>query len=73
MLLRGQNLLGYKHYSDDIVDLFVRKSIENGIDIIRVFDALNDVRNIETVVKSGKKEKWTYPMCYILYYKSSSQ
>ena len=56
MLLRGQNLLGYKHYSDDIVDLFVRKSIENGIDIIRVFDALNDVRNIETVVKSGKKE-----------------
>ena len=56
MLLRGQNLLVYKHYSDDIVDLFVRKSIENGIDIIRVFDALNDVRNIETVVKSGKKE-----------------
>jgi len=56
MLLRGQNLLGYKHYSDDIVDLFVRKSIENGIDIIRVFDALNDVRNIETVVKSGKKD-----------------
>ncbi len=66
MLLRGQNLLGYKHYSDDIVDLFVRKSIENGIDIIRVFDALNDVRNIETVVNSGKKEN-AHIQCAISY------
>ena len=50
MLLRGQNLLGYKHYPDDVVRLFVKKSIENGIDIIRIFDALNDIRNIETAV-----------------------
>ena len=52
MLLRGQNLLGYKHYSDDIVTEFVKRSIANGIDIIRVFDALNDVRNLETTVKA---------------------
>lgn len=50
MLLRGQNLLGYRHYSDDTVRRFVRKSIENGMDIIRIFDALNDLRNIETAV-----------------------
>ena len=50
MLLRGQNLLGYKHYPDDIVRAFVRKSVENGIDIIRIFDALNDLRNIEVAV-----------------------
>ncbi len=55
MLLRGQNLLGYKHYADDVVDLFVKKSIENGIDIIRIFDALNDIRNLEQAVKSCKK------------------
>jgi len=55
MLLRGQNLLGYKHYPDDIVELFVKKSIENGIDIIRIFDALNDIRNLETAVKATKK------------------
>ncbi len=55
MLLRGQNLLGYRHYSDDIVDEFVKKSIENGIDIIRVFDALNDTRNIKTSIEATKK------------------
>ncbi len=55
MLLRGQNILGYKHYPDDIVDLFVKKSIENGIDIIRIFDALNDLRNLETAVRATKK------------------
>ncbi|MBP3540891.1 MAG: oxaloacetate decarboxylase subunit alpha [Clostridia bacterium] len=55
MLLRGQNILGYKHYSDDVVDFFVKKSIENGIDIIRCFDALNDLRNMETAVKATKK------------------
>ena len=55
MLLRGQNLLGYKHYSDDVVDLFVKKAIENGIDVIRVFDALNDPRNLEASVKAIKK------------------
>ena len=55
MLLRGQNLLGYKHYADDVVDAFCAKSIENGIDIIRVFDALNDLRNIEVAVDEGIK------------------
>lgn len=55
MLLRGQNLLGYKHYPDDVVEEFVKKSIENGIDIIRIFDALNDIRNIKTAVLATKK------------------
>ncbi len=55
MLLRGQNLLGYKHYADDVVDTFVKKSIENGIDVVRVFDALNDTRNLEQAMKSIKK------------------
>lgn len=55
MLLRGQNLLGYHHYPDDAVRLFVRKSVENGIDIVRIFDALNDLRNIETAVDEAIK------------------
>ncbi|MBQ7827049.1 MAG: pyruvate carboxylase subunit B, partial [Clostridia bacterium] len=55
MLLRGQNLLGYKHYADDVVDMFVRKSIENGIDVVRVFDALNDIRNMERPMKAIKE------------------
>ena len=55
MLLRGQNLLGYKHYADDVVDAFVKASIENGVKIIRVFDALNDTRNLETAMKAIKK------------------
>ena len=55
MLLRGQNLLGYRHYADDVVDVFCRKSIENGIDIVRVFDALNDVRNMEAAINSIRK------------------
>ena len=55
MLFRGQNILGYRHYSDDVVDMFVKKSIENGIDIIRVFDALNDIRNLRQAVESTKK------------------
>ncbi|MDO4458763.1 MAG: oxaloacetate decarboxylase subunit alpha [Clostridia bacterium] len=55
MLLRGQNLLGYRHYADDIVEEFVEKSIENGISVIRIFDALNDPRNIETAMKACKK------------------
>jgi oxaloacetate decarboxylase alpha subunit len=55
MLLRGQNLLGYKHYPDDIVEKFIEKAVENGIDIIRVFDALNDVRNLETSINAIKK------------------
>ena len=55
MLLRGQNLLGYRPYSDDVVDFFVKKAVENGIDIIRCFDALNDLRNMQTAVKATKK------------------
>jgi len=55
MLFRGQNILGYKHYADDVVDAFCAKSIENGIDIIRIFDALNDVRNLEQAIRSTKK------------------
>ncbi|MBP3937864.1 MAG: pyruvate carboxylase subunit B [Clostridia bacterium] len=68
MLLRGQNLLGYKHYPDDVVRKFVAKSVENGIDIIRIFDALNDVRNIEVAVdqtiKSGAHASGT--ICFTL-------
>jgi len=55
MLLRGQNLLGYKHYADDVVDLFVKKSIENGINVIRIFDALNDLRNMKAAMDATKK------------------
>jgi len=55
MLLRGQNLLGYKHYADDVVDSFVKHSIKNGIDIIRIFDALNDTRNVATSIECVKK------------------
>ena len=56
MLFRGQNILGYKPYADDVVEYFVQKSIANGIDIIRIFDCLNDLRNLETAVKATKKE-----------------
>ena len=55
MLLRGQNLLGYIHYPDDIVERFIKKSIQNGIDIIRIFDALNDVKNLQTACAATKK------------------
>ena len=57
MLFRGQNILGYSHYPDDVVEYFVQKSIANGIDIIRIFDCLNDVRNLQTAVDACKKEK----------------
>jgi oxaloacetate decarboxylase alpha subunit len=56
MLFRGQNILGYRHYADDVVSYFVQKSISNGIDIIRIFDALNDMRNLECAVKATNKE-----------------
>ncbi len=56
MLFRGQNILGYRHYADDVVAYFVQKSIANGIDIIRIFDALNDIRNLECTVKATNKE-----------------
>ncbi len=56
MLFRGQNMLGYRHYADDVVEYFVQKSVANGIDILRIFDALNDIRNLETAIKATKKE-----------------
>jgi oxaloacetate decarboxylase alpha subunit len=55
MLLRGQNILGYRHYADDVVDKYCKKSIENGIDVVRIFDALNDTRNIEKAMRSVKE------------------
>ena len=57
MLFRGQNILGYRHYADDVVEYFVQKSIANGIDIIRIFDALNDPRNLKTAIEATRKEK----------------
>ena len=56
MLLRGQNLVGYKHYPDDIVTKFVEKSYENGVDVFRIFDALNDIRNMEKAIKVAKDQ-----------------
>ena len=55
MLLRGQNVLGYRHYADDVVDKFVERAAINGVDVFRVFDAINDMRNLETAIKSVKK------------------
>ena len=57
MLFRGQNMLGYRHYADDVVEYFVQKSVANGIDVIRIFDALNDIRNLQTSINAAKKEK----------------
>lgn len=57
MLFRGQNILGYRHYADDVVEYFVQKSVANGIDIIRIFDCLNDIRNLQTAVNAAVKEK----------------
>lgn len=56
MLFRGQNMLGYRHYADDVLEYFVQKTVANGMDIIRIFDALNDIRNLETAIKAAKKE-----------------
>ena len=68
MLFRGQNILGYNHYADDVVENFVERSIANGIDIIRIFDCLNDIRNLETAVKATKKERGhaQIALCYTL-------
>ena len=68
MLFRGQNILGYNHYADDVVEYFVQKSIANGIDIIRIFDCLNDIRNLRTAVKATNKEKGhaQIALCYTL-------
>ena len=63
MLYRGQNMLGYRHYADDVVSYFVQKMVANGIDIMRVFDALNDIRNLETSIKAAKKEKAHIQAC----------
>ena len=76
MLFRGQNILGYRHYSDDVVEYFVQKSIANGIDIIRIFDALNDPRNLKTAIDATRKEgghvqaafSYTTGPCYTLDY-----
>ena len=57
MLFRGQNMLGYRHYADDVVEYFVQKSVANGIDVIRIFDALNDIRNLETSIKAARREE----------------
>ncbi len=66
MLFRGQNILGYKHYADDVVDEFCRLSIKNGIDVIRIFDALNDIRNMKQAIDSTKKHGGTVEaaLCY---------
>ena len=68
MLFRGQNILGYNHYADDVVEYFVQKSVANGIDIIRIFDCLNDLRNLQTAVKAANKEKAhaQIALCYTL-------
>ena len=68
MLFRGQNILGYNHYADDVVEYFVQKSVANGIDVIRIFDCLNDIRNLETAVKAAVKEKADaqIALCYTL-------
>ena len=57
MLFRGQNMLGYRHYADDLVEYFVQKSIANGIDIIRIFDALNDIRNLKPLSRQQTRKK----------------
>jgi len=65
MLLRGQSLVGYAHYSDDVVEKFVQKAAENGIDIFRVFDALNDIRNLETCMRAAKKTGQHVQACLV--------
>lgn len=67
MLFRGQNMLGYRHYADDLVEYFVQKSVANGIDVIRIFDALNDIRNLETSINAAKKEKGAHVQVAISY------
>lgn len=67
MLFRGQNMLGYRHYADDIVEYFVQKSVANGIDVIRIFDALNDIRNLETSIKAARREKGAHVQVAVSY------
>ena len=56
MLLRGQNLLGYRHYADDVVEKFIERAHTNGVDVFRIFDAMNDIRNLQTAVKATIKQ-----------------
>ncbi len=67
MLFRGQNMLGYRHYADDVVEYFVQKSVANGIDVIRIFDALNDIRNLQTSINAAKKEKGAHVQVAVSY------
>mgnify|MGYP000753741126 CR=1 FL=1 len=67
MLFRGQNILGYRPYADDVVEYFVQKSVANGIDIIRIFDCLNDLRNLQTAVNAANKEKAEAQVAPFLY------
>lgn len=67
MLFRGQNMLGYRHYADDVVEYLVQRSVANGIDIIRIFDALNDIRNLETAINATKKEKGAHVQATVSY------
>lgn len=67
MLFRGQNMLGYRHYADDVVEYLVQRSVANGIDIIRIFDALNDIRNLETAINATKKEKGAHVQVTVSY------
>lgn len=67
MLFRGQNMLGYRHYADDVVEYLVQRSVANGIDIIRIFDALNDIRNLETAINATKREKGAHVQATVSY------
>ena len=67
MLLRGQNLLGYRHYEDGVVERFVDKAAENGMDVFRVFDALNDLRNLQTSVRGREEDRQARPGHHLLY------
>ena len=67
MLFRGQNMLGYRHYADDLVEYFVQKSVANGIGVIRIFDALNDIRNLQTSINAAKKEQGAHVQVAISY------
>ena len=66
MLFRGQNILGYRPYADDVVEYFVQKSVANGIDIIRIFDCMNDLRNLQTAVSAATKRRLMH-RCNVLY------
>ena len=70
MLFRGQNMLGYRPYADDAVEYFVQKSVANGIAVIRIFDALNDPRNLQTAIKAANKDGAHVQGCICLLYTS---